>query len=83
MAISLPRCWPCLRWLLCAASYDHHTDQLHQAEKQIAEVRAVHHCDGHHEMSDLGADGEPVHSGAESGEPVWLHRAIGWVRSLA
>ena len=62
---------------------DHHTDQLHQAEKQIAEVRAVHHCDGHHEMSDLGADGEPVHSGAESGEPVWLHRAIGWVRSLA
>ena len=23
-------------------------------------------CDGHHEMSDLGADGEPVHSGGES-----------------
>jgi hypothetical protein len=38
-------------------------------------------CDGHHGMSDLGAAGEPVHSGGETVAPVWLHRAIGWVRS--
>jgi hypothetical protein len=31
-------------------------------------------CDGHHEMSDLGAAGEPVHSGGESIKPVWPHR---------
>lgn len=40
-------------------------------------------CDGHHKESDLGAISEPVHRDAESIEPVWLHRAIGWVRSLA
>jgi hypothetical protein len=28
-------------------------------------------CDGHHKMSDSGAVGEPVHSNAESGEPVY------------
>ena len=27
-------------------------------------------CDGHHEMSDFGADGEPVHRGGESVAPV-------------
>jgi len=32
-------------------------------------------------MSDLGAASEPVHSGGETVAPVWLHRAIGWVRS--
>ena len=31
------------------------------------------HCDGHHEMSDLGGVGEPVHRGGESIEPMWPH----------
>jgi hypothetical protein len=38
-------------------------------------VRAsIRECDGHHEMSDLGAAGEPVHSGSESVAPVWPHQ---------
>jgi hypothetical protein len=32
-------------------------------------------------MSDLAAAGEPVHSGAESVEPVW-RAAIGWVAGV-
>ena len=28
-------------------------------------------CDGHHEMSDCDAAGEPVHSNGERVEPVW------------
>lgn len=31
-------------------------------------------CDGHHEMSDLAAAGELVHTGGESIKPVWPHR---------
>jgi hypothetical protein len=34
-------------------------------------------CDGHHEMSDLGAAGEPVHNSGESVEPVWPHISNG------
>jgi hypothetical protein len=34
------------------------------------------HCDGHHEMSDLGADGKRAHSGAESVAPVWHHQRL-------
>ena len=30
-------------------------------------------CDGHHEMSDLGVAGEPLHSGVKSVEPVCPH----------
>src|SRR5262245_1068998 len=35
-------------------------------------------CDGHHEMSDLGAAGEPVHSGGASVESVWPHQRSEW-----
>src|SRR5262245_28659130 len=35
-------------------------------------IRAIHHhCDGHHEMSDLGADGDPDHSHDATTSPVW------------
>jgi hypothetical protein len=34
-------------------------------------------CDGHHEMSDLGAAGEPVHRSGDSVAPVWAAPAIG------
>ena len=36
----------------------------------VAEDGRGQDCDGHHEMSDFGADGEPVHSGGESVAPV-------------
>ena len=36
--------------------------------------RMVAACDGHHEMSDCDAAGEPVHSGAESIEPASPHQ---------
>ncbi len=43
-------------------------------------------CDGHHEMSDLGADGEPVHGDAASVEPVWPHQrgwsALAWMEEI-
>ena len=31
-------------------------------------------CDGHHEMSDLGAAGEPVHRSGDSVASVWPHQ---------
>jgi hypothetical protein len=37
--------------------------------------------DGHHEMSDLGAEGEEGHSNGGSVGSVWPH-SDGWVRSL-
>ena len=39
-------------------------------------------CDGHHEMSDLGAAGEPVHSDAASVQPVWPHQRLDGPRWL-
>ena len=39
-------------------------------------VASICECDGHHEMSDLGARGEPVHSGGESVAPVWPHQRL-------
>ena len=33
-------------------------------------------CDDHHEMSDLGAAGEPVHGDGESATPVWPHQRL-------
>ena len=37
------------------------------------DVASIRECDGHHEMSDSGADGERVHTIAESGAQVCPH----------
>jgi bacteriocin-like protein len=36
------------------------------------QVRALR-CDGHHEMSNLGAVGEPLHSATRCPAPGWPH----------
>jgi hypothetical protein len=52
-------------------------DSRERVHRRLARRRsACHHarCDGHYEMSDFGAAGEPVHSDGESIESVWPHR---------
>jgi hypothetical protein len=45
-------------------------------------LASIRECDGHHEMSDFGADGEPVHSGGESVAPAWPHQQLDGPRWL-
>ena len=40
------------------------------------DVASIRECDGHHEMSDSGADGERVHTIAESGAQVCPHQRL-------
>jgi hypothetical protein len=57
---------------------------LREARKQklsaglraTADPRSASACDGHHEMSDCDAAGEPFHSGAESIEPASRHQRL-------
>ena len=45
-------------------------------------LASIRECDGHHEMSDFGADGEPVHSNGESVAPAWPHQPLDGPRWL-
>jgi hypothetical protein len=61
--ITLPAC--CSRWLVTLGDHYLITHDDHEfCGTELAgpkRRRRVSHCDGHHEMSDLGAAGEPVH----------------------
>jgi len=49
-------------------------------------VASIRGCDGHHEMSDLVAASEPVHSDGESVAVVWPHQQrmvrTAWVETI-
>ena len=71
-------------------NYLHETFRLHGlANAAIAASRASAHankrrfdCDEYHEMSHLGAAGEPIHGDEESGTPLCRHQRLDGPRWL-